>query len=128
MTTFAFEWDLQYRFAALPFGITTGNARVEVTPSEFVVRYGLWTLKSALTNIVGTEESGGYAFVKTAGPPHLSLADHGISFATNGRKGLCIQFREPVAGIDPTGRIKHPAATVTVADIEGLARALDPAV
>jgi hypothetical protein len=29
-----------------------------------------------------------------------------------------------VPAIDPTGRLKHPGATMTVADPEGLARAL----
>ena len=35
------------------------------------------------------------------------------------------RFHQPVPAIDPTRTIKHPGATLTVADPEGLARALD---
>jgi hypothetical protein len=44
--------------------------------------------------------------------------------ATNGERGLCIIFREPIPGIEPTGILRHPAITLTVADCEGLAAAL----
>ncbi|MDQ4031696.1 MAG: hypothetical protein M3332_05280 [Actinomycetota bacterium] len=44
--------------------------------------------------------------------------------ATNGARGLCITFREPVRGIEPTGILRHPAVTVTVADSQGLAAVL----
>ncbi len=121
---FAFEWDPRYRIPALAFGLTPRNTWVDVSPSDLVVHYGLWTLRSALSNISGVEPSGGYTFLKTAGPPHLSLSDRGVSFTTNSRAGLCVKFREPVPGIDPTKHIRHPGATLTVADIAGLASAL----
>lgn len=106
------------------FGVTPWTAHVDVSPSELLVRFGLWSLRSALSNITGVELSTDYAFIKTAGPPHLSLSDRGISFATNGRLGVCVAFRDAVKGIDPTGRIKHPAATLTVGDVGGFAGAL----
>lgn len=121
---FAFAWESRYRLPAFAFGVTPRTAWVEVSPTELYVRYGLWTLRSALGNISGVETSGSYAFFKTAGPPHLSFSDRGISFATNSRQGLCVSFREPVRGIDPTKHIKHPGATLTVADVAGLAQAL----
>ena len=118
---FAFDWDPAYRLAALPFLVTPASAYVEVAPEELRVRFGLWSLRTPLTNVRATSLSGDYAFVRTAGPPHLSLADRGISFATNSRSGLCVQFHGPVPAIDPTGRITHPAATLTVAEPAGLA-------
>jgi hypothetical protein len=121
---FAFEWDPAYRVAALPFGITPWTAYVEVTPAELHVRFGLWSLRTPVSNVVKAEASGDYAFVKTAGPPHLSFTDRGVSFATNGRAGVCVRFDQPVAGIDPTKRILHPGATLTVADRAGLSEAL----
>ena len=121
---FAFDWEPRYRPLGLLFGITPRTAHVEVSPSELHVRYGPWSLRSALGNIAGVEVSGDYSYVKTAGPPHLSLGDRGISFATNAREGLCVRFRDPVKGIDPTGHLKHPGATLTVSDIAGLADAL----
>jgi hypothetical protein len=44
--------------------------------------------------------------------------------ATNGARGLCSTFCEPVPGIEPTGTLRHPAFTVTVADCQGLATVL----
>ena len=121
---FDFDWRPGYRRAARLFGVTPRRAWVEVDDVQLTVRFGRWTLSSTLDNVVGTDVTGPYAFVKTAGPPHLSLSDRGITFATNGERGLCVSFRDPVPGIDPTHRIRHPGATLTVVDVEGLARAL----
>ncbi|MET0821356.1 MAG: hypothetical protein ABWY58_10350 [Aeromicrobium sp.] len=123
---FDFDWQPGYRRAARLFGVTPRRAWVEVDDVQLTVRFGWWTLSSTLDNVVGTDVTGPYAFVKTAGPPHLSLSDRGITFATNGERGLCVSFRDPVPGIDPTRRIRHPGATLTVVDVEGLAQALGP--
>lgn len=126
MTTqrFPFRFTQAYRLAALPFGVREGAAEVVVGGTELVARYGPWTVRTPLANVTSTERTGPYAFPKTAGPAHLSLADRGITFASNGEAGLCLAFREPVAGIEPTGRLRHPNLTVTVADLDGLATAL----
>ena len=50
--------------------------------------------------------------------------DRGVTFATTSARGLCVSFVEPVTILDPTGTLRHPAATITVADVEGLAAAL----
>jgi hypothetical protein len=39
-----------------------------------------------------------------------------VTFATNGRAAVCLRFGTPVAGIDPTRRILHPGATLTVVE------------
>jgi hypothetical protein len=62
--------------------------------------------------------------VVTIGPPHLSFASRGRTMASNSRRGLCIEFVEPVRGIDPAGLVRHPGLTVTVADCAGLAAAI----
>lgn len=121
---FEFAWERSYRIAAFAFGVTPGRAWVEVDDTELRVRFGGWKLRTVLANVSGTDVTGPYGFLKTAGPPHLSASDRGITFATNGRRGLCVQLHEPVPGIDPTRLIKHPGATLTVADVDGLARAL----
>lgn len=61
--------------------------------------------------------------LKTAGPAHLSLADKGLTFATNGDHGVCPIMRQAVPGIDPFGLLRHPNLTVTVADCDGLVEA-----
>ena len=124
VSTFSFRFDPAYRAAALPFGVMPATASVTVDDGKLTVRFGLWRLRTPLANVTGTEVTGPYSFVKTAGPAHLSFSDRGVTFATNGERGLCIRFREPVRALDPTGRLRHPGATVTVDDVAGLAAAL----
>ncbi|HWI04154.1 MAG TPA: hypothetical protein VNT52_10105 [Acidimicrobiales bacterium] len=122
--TFDFDFDLEYRAMALLFGVTPGRTGVEVTGGRFVARYGLWSLETTLDNIDTVEISGPYRRWTTIGPAHLSLADRGLTFASNRRRGLCMTFKEPVPGLEPTGRLRHPGLTVTVSDVDGLAAAL----
>ena len=118
---YPFRFTRPYRLAALAFGITPGSARVTVEDDRFEVRFGPWRLESPLANITSVQLTGPFSFIKTAGPPHLSLVDRGITSASNGDRGVCVAFREPVAAIEPTGRLRHPGVTVTVADAAGLA-------
>lgn len=110
--------------ASLVFGVTPATARVVVTDRELWATFGPWRVRTPLVNVAGTEVSGPYAFTRTAGPARLSFTDRGLTFATNGERGLCIRFDEPVRGIDPLGAIRHPGLTVTVADVDGLRAAL----
>src|SRR3954454_2672888 len=96
MQEFGFRWTTTYRALALPFAITPGTAAVRVQDGELSVRFGPWRLRTAVSNVAGCEETSGYSLVKTAGPAHLSFADQGVTFATNGDRGLCIRFAEPV--------------------------------
>jgi hypothetical protein len=56
-----------------------------------------------------------------------SGADDGLTFGTNHDAGVCIHFAEKVPS--PVRRSGHSALTETVADLDGLTRALggDPA-
>ena len=125
ITVFPFDFAPIYRAAALPFGVTPATARVEVGDGRLRARFGPWRVDTALANVTGHEVTGPFTVWKTFGPAHLSLADRGLTLATTAARGLCVRFREPVPGIDPTGRIRHPGLTVTVADVEGLAAAID---
>ena len=125
MARFPFAFAPSYRLPALLFGITPVTTYVEVDDLALRVRFGPWSLRTPRSNVAGVDLTGGYAFVKTAGPPHLSFRDRGVTFATNGDRGVCVRFHERVQGIDPTGRILHPGATMTVADPDGLAALLD---
>lgn len=121
---FAFRFDPLYRAAALPFGIMPGTAGLVLDGNRLRIRFGLWRLETSLDNVMETRLTGPYGRLKTIGPAHLSLKDRGVTFATNGAQGVCMTFRTPVSGIDPTGSIRHPAATVTVADCAALVAAL----
>ena len=63
--------------------------------------------------------------MRTAGPPHLSLSDRGVSITTNGDRALCLSFHEPVPAIDPTATIAHPGATIAAATRAGWRRRSD---
>lgn len=122
---FPFAFDPLYRALALPFAITPGRSWVDVEDDRLSAHFGFWAVSTPLGNVAGVERSGPYATLKTLGAAHLSLADHGVTFASNSRAGLCIRFHEPVVCIDPTGHLRHPGLTVTVADVDGLAAALE---
>ncbi len=121
---FAFRFSIAYRLAGLPFGVTPRTAAVSVDGGQFALRFGPWRLRTPLDNVVSTELTGPFALLKTAGPAHLSLRDRGLTCATNGKRGICVRFADPVSGIEPIGVLRHPAVTVTVADLEGLADVL----
>lgn len=124
-TTFPFAvGDARMRLAGRLAGVTPGTSGVEVADGRLTVRFGHWSLSTPVANVNGTTRTGPYAWWKVAGPPHLSLADRGVTFATTTEGGLCIEFHEPVPAIMPTGLVRHPSATVTVADPEGLAAAI----
>lgn len=117
-----FAFAPSYRLPALLVGVTPRTAWVEVAGDRLEVRYGPWRLRTGVDNIASATRTGGFAFLKTAGPPHLSFADRGVSFTPNGDDALCLAFHEPVQGIDPTGltRLRHPGATLGVADPDRL--------
>ena len=111
-----FSFTRAYRLAGLPFGVLPGTTGVDVDEGMLRVRFGPWRLQTDVANVEGVEESGGYAFLKTAGPAHLSLADRGITFATNAERGLCLRFVDRVRVDLPIGHLRCPAATLTVDD------------
>ena len=121
---FAFAFDPTYRRLSQPFGVTPRSARVVVGGARLEARFGPWRVTTPLSNVVGAEVTGPYALIKTAGPARLAITDRGLTFATNGHRGVRIDFRTPVPGIDRWGLIKHPELTVTVEDYERLATLL----
>jgi hypothetical protein len=125
---FEFSFDSAYRIAALPFGVHPGSAAVFVDertePAVLRAQFGPWRVTTPVGNVAATEITGPYSTLKTIGPAHVSFADGGLTFATNGRRGLCITFSEPVRGLEPFGVVRHRSLTVTVDDAEGLQSAL----
>jgi hypothetical protein len=117
-----------FRFEALmrPFAtlatVLPGTAHVEVGDDRVAIRFGLWHMAFPLAEVLDVEETGDFSLPKVAGPPHVSLADRGITFATNRQRGTCIRLRHPQAGPYPV--LTHPAVTVTVEDPDALATAL----
>lgn len=115
-----FAFDPRYRVAARPFGVTPDSAYVELDDEWFTARFGPWVVETPRANIQAAGVTGPYSLPKTIGPAHLSASDRGLTFASTPTVGVCLEFRDPVRGIDPFGLIRHPGLTVTVADPEAL--------
>ena len=122
---FAFAFSPSYRVAARLFAITPQNAEVTLDSRTLRVRFGPWRFATELANIWEIAVTGPYWYVKTAGPARLAITDRGLTFATNGRQGVRLRFRVPVRGIEPTGLLRHPELTLTVADVDGFTSALE---
>lgn len=121
---FAFRFEPLLVPAAATFGVTPWTSWLELDPDELRVRFGPWFVRAPRATIVGAERTGPYRFLKVAGPAHLSLADRGLTLATNRQAGVCIRFSEPVRGILPHDAVRHPALTVTVDDPDELVQLL----
>ena len=122
---FEFRFDPSYLRLARLFGVTPERAWVEVGADVLTARFGRWCVRTSVANVAGVDVTGPYRFLKTAGPARLGITDRGLTFATNGARGVRITFHQPVTGIDRSGRIHHPELTVTVLDIDGLVAALE---
>lgn len=121
---FEFEFVPSYARAAKPFGIKPSNAWVAIDDLLFDARFGPWRVTTPLTNITDVTVTGPYRFFKTAGSARLGFTDRGLTFATNGKRGVLITFATPVTGLDPFGVLHHPELTVTVAEIDRLVSVL----
>ncbi len=122
---FPFRFHPAFRAVGLPLGIRPDTCWVVVAGERFIARFGPWELGCDLDAIESVEVTGPYAWPRVIGPAHLSLADRGLTFATNPDSGVCLRFRRPMAGIDPFGLVRHPGLTVTVEDPAALAELLD---
>jgi len=127
-TTYDFRYDWPVAGASLLAGALPRATEVEVGETHLRIRYGVWSLRTELTNVAGVTLSGPYSPAKVGGPPRLSLRDRGVTFATTTVGGVCIAFHRPVRAVDPLGLVRHPAATVTVEDPEALKTELEAAV
>jgi hypothetical protein len=105
-----------------PLRLPPGRDGVTVTDDgTFLARFGFFRLETPLANIDEAHVTRDYRWWTAAGA-RMSWADKGLTFGTNRAAGVCVHFREPVPS--PLRRQGHPALTVTVADVDGLAARL----
>jgi hypothetical protein len=120
---FEFDFENRYRILLAALGVNPRTAWVELTNDELDARFGLWRCRTPTSNIIDTQTSGPYLAVKAIGP-RASFADRGATFGTTTAGGACVKFAHPVKILDPTGKLRHPGLTLTVADTEGFAAAV----
>ncbi len=121
---FAFRFEPLLLPAALLLGVRPSTSGVDVDGKDVTIRFGRWSMSFPRTDVSSAEVTGPYQLLKVAGPPHLSLADGGVTFATNRHAGACLQLARAHRAIEPLGIIGHRSVTVTVDDPEELCRLL----
>jgi hypothetical protein len=126
-TSFAFRFDPRYRALLALSGITPERSWVDVGDGVLDARFGPWRVRTPLGNVTGASVNGPHAAIRAIGV-RLSFADRGLTFGSNRDRTVCVEFAEPVAGIDPLGLVRHPGLSLAVADCEGLHAALVEAV
>jgi hypothetical protein len=123
---FEFAFEKKYLPALAAIGVTPLTAKVDVSEKTLDARFGPWRCRTSLSNIACVQCTGPYSAVKAIGA-RGSFADKGATFGTTTKGGVCVEFKQPVKILDPSGIIMHPGLTLTVADVEGFAQALKDA-
>jgi hypothetical protein len=119
---FGYAIDQRYLPLLLPFGLRRRRDGVTLTAEgSLLATFGFFKLTTPLANVTEAHITRDYRWW-TAFGVRASRADDGLSFGTNHDGGVCMHFAEKVPS--PLRRSGHSALTVTVADLEGLARAL----
>ena len=119
-----FKYAVDYRFVLMwaPFGFRPKKDAVTITDDDrFVATFGLFSLRTTLDNITDAHITRGYRWWTPIGA-RGSFVDDGLTFGTNRDAGVCLHFREKVPSA--MSRKGHSALTVTVADLDGLVRAV----
>lgn len=119
---FGYAIHKRYLPVLVPFLLRPAKDGVTLTSDRsFVATFGLLKITTERSNIAGAHITRNYRWWTAVGI-RMSRADDGLTFGTNRDGGVCIHFAEKVAS--PLRRSGHSALTVTVADLEGLTRAL----
>lgn len=117
---FPYEREDRWKPLLLPLGVGADDG---VTVGDEMVRatFGFFSVETTRANIRGTKVTGPHRWWTAVGL-RLSFSDDGLTFGTNHRRGLCIEFEEKIKRV--VGLHDHSALWVSVADPEGLAAAL----
>jgi hypothetical protein len=119
---FPFHYDARLAPLWLPFR-WPGRQGVTLTDDgRFVARFGPLRAEAPLSSVRSAHVTGPYRWWTAVGP-RLSFADDGLTFGTNATAGVCVHFHPKLRRV--IGLRDHSALTVTVANTEGLAAALE---
>ena len=118
-----FPYRLDTRWTALFFALGVSDKDgVSITgKGELIATFGRFKVKTKIDNIDHTLVTGPHRWYTAVGL-RLSLANDGLTFGTNHRRGLSIAFVEKIPRV--IGLKKHSMLWVSVADPEGLAAAI----
>lgn len=117
---FPYERDNRWKPVLFPIGVRSTDG-VTITETTMRATFGFFSVETPLSNVVGTKITGPHRWYTAVGL-RLSFSDDGITFGTDPRRGLSIEFGEKVKRV--IGLHDHSSLWVSVADPEGLAEAL----
>jgi hypothetical protein len=119
---FVYAIDKRYLPVLLPLALHPSRDGVTLNDEgSLVATLGFFKVTTPIANITGAHITRNYRWWTAVGV-RMSGADDGLTFGTNHDGGVCIHFADKVPS--PLRRSGHSALTVTVADLEGLAKAL----
>ena len=115
----------RYERPARLFGVKPENAGVEVGDERFEAHFGHWRVRTPLTNIAAVEVTWAVRILEYGRPGASRRYRPRTRRSRPTATAACwCPFGSPCLGVEPTGLLKHPELTVTVADVEGLAALL----
>jgi hypothetical protein len=122
--TDVYRYDIDRRFLPVlaAFGLHRTTDGVRLDGEHLIASFGWFHVKTTLANIGGAHVTRGYRWWTAIGA-RTSYVDDGLTFGTNNRAGVCIHFKDKVPSV--LRRKGHSALTVTVADLDGLTRAIE---
>ena len=120
---FPYDFDERFFWIWGPLGARPRKDGVVLTADgKFVATFGRFRVETPLSNIKGANKTGPYRWWRAVGI-RGSGVDSGITFGTTPRGGVCVLFKERIPKVIPPAA-EHAGLTVTVADRDGLVRAL----
>lgn len=117
---FPYERDDRWKLTLLPLGVGGGDG-VTVSDTTLRATFGIFAVETPRSNVARTMVTGPHRWWKAVGL-RLSFSDDGLTFGTNHRRGLCIEFDDKIKRV--IGLHDHSSLWVSVADPERLADAL----
>ena len=119
---FGYAVDRRYLPVLVPFLLRPSRDGVTLTDDGlFVATFGFVRIRTPRANVADAHVTEHYRWWTAVGV-RMSMADDGLTFGTNNKRGVCIHFNEKVRS--SPGRGRHSALTVTVTDADGLVAAL----
>lgn len=117
---FPYRFDNRWKPLFAVLGVEASDG-VTITDSELIATYGRFKVRTPLSNILSSEVTGPHRWYTAVGL-RLSFVDDSITFGTNNKLGLNINFKEKIPRV--IGRKAHSMLWVSVADPQALAAAI----
>jgi len=114
--SYPFEFTGLARMLDRTFGVHAAEAAVQLSDSDITVDFGPWRISSPLTNVASMGLTSPCSVATTIGPPRFRGSPRAFGVITSTIPAVELRFSEPIAGAEPTGRIRMHRLAVTVTE------------